>query len=254
MRRAFTLLELLVVLTIVSLLLAMLLPVIGVMRDAARQVSCLSNLRQLQLADFAYAGEHRGMVTPNCINLDYGTGNPNNVFRPLADLLDDYLPKGVNKANVRPVWMCPQARVVMQTTQWPMTYGANTTAHPGHDFRWWATPQSNGYPNRRLAEIVRPSEVLSFGDAAQASGAGTAAGWLDSTGYSSVQNVSNGSKFIEKFCNWEWQLDSPTPDRGGYCLRWRHRRNTMACVVFMDGHAAAVRRYELQVRNLATAY
>lgn len=254
MRHAFSLLELLIVVTIIALLVAMLLPVIGMARDGARTASCLSNLRQLQLADFAYADEHRGMVTPNCISLNYGPYDPANVFRPLADLLDDYLPKGVNSSKVRPVWMCPQARQLKAITQWPMTYGANQTAHPSHSYSYSATPTNNGYPNQMLVAITRPAEVLSFADAAQASGAGTAAGWLDSTGYSSVQTPSNSNTYIEKFCHWEGQLDGGTPDSGGYCMRWRHNRGAMACSVFFDGRAAAVHRYELQVKNLATKY
>lgn len=254
MRRAFTLLELLVTVTIIAVLLSLLLPVVGLVRDAARQASCLGNLRQLQLADFAYADDNRGLLTPNCISLNYGAYDPKNVFRPLADMLDDYLPKGVQKANVRPVWMCPQARLIKTITQWPMTYGANTTAHPGHDYAYWKTPVDNGYPNQRLVAVARPAEVLSFADAAQASGAGTAAGWLDSTGYSSVQTASNAETYIEKFCHWEGQLDGGTPDVGGYAMRWRHNRNATAATVYLDGHAAVVHRYELKVKNLATKY
>ena len=59
-RRAFTLVELLVVISIVAVLIALLLPVLSGARRKATQVACLSNLRQFGAALFAYAGENRG--------------------------------------------------------------------------------------------------------------------------------------------------------------------------------------------------
>ena len=55
MRRGFTLIELLVVIAIIAILAAILFPVFAKAREKARQTSCLSNMKQLCLAQLMYA-------------------------------------------------------------------------------------------------------------------------------------------------------------------------------------------------------
>ena len=56
-RKAFTIVELLVVVSIIALLIGILLPAIGKARDKARTTTSVSNLRQLAIAHNAYAGD-----------------------------------------------------------------------------------------------------------------------------------------------------------------------------------------------------
>src|SRR5579864_6908301 len=63
-RRAFTIVELLVVIGIILLLVAMLLPSLSRAYEVARRTTCQSNLRQLTAAFVRYADEHEAQFMP----------------------------------------------------------------------------------------------------------------------------------------------------------------------------------------------
>jgi prepilin-type N-terminal cleavage/methylation domain-containing protein/prepilin-type processing-associated H-X9-DG protein len=74
--RAFTLVELLVVIGIIALLIAILLPALGKAREQSRMTKCLSNLRQIGLACATYTSENRGYIVPADVNDPILAGEP----------------------------------------------------------------------------------------------------------------------------------------------------------------------------------
>ena len=65
---SFTLVELLTTIAIITILISMLVPTVNKARACARQVECLSNLRQLTIAFLQYTGDWRGRLPPYVTN------------------------------------------------------------------------------------------------------------------------------------------------------------------------------------------
>src|SRR5579864_3236479 len=95
-RRAFTLIELLVVIAIIAILASILFPVFARAREAARQTSCRSNLKQIATAVQMYRQDYDEVTVPlgeiganaNSFTLPNGTTNQNILWN---HLLNPYL-------------------------------------------------------------------------------------------------------------------------------------------------------------------
>src|SRR5688572_4998126 len=100
-RRAFTLVELLVVIGIIAVLIGVLLPVLGRAREQSRQTACLSNLRQLGMAFMMYANENKGWLPAHA----RGGNNYSHDFihyQPARNLDDSAIGKYLGKINWTP--------------------------------------------------------------------------------------------------------------------------------------------------------
>jgi prepilin-type N-terminal cleavage/methylation domain-containing protein/prepilin-type processing-associated H-X9-DG protein len=76
LQRAFTLVELLIVIVVIAILAGLLLPTLSKAKTQAAMIGCLNSLKQLQVAAHLYALDHEDSLLPNNFVYDIRTQAP----------------------------------------------------------------------------------------------------------------------------------------------------------------------------------
>lgn len=137
---------------IVGILFAITIATVGKVRSTAQQSRCVSNLRQLQLANILYANANRGVFVPVSVNDASGESSTKwHNFRAFVTMLS----VGAKQtASIPDPLRCP----VREPMSGNVGYGYNITGLPG----------GTGVPNyvraASIRQIPRPSQTLAFAD------------------------------------------------------------------------------------------
>ncbi|RKY23706.1 MAG: hypothetical protein DRP62_05380 [Planctomycetota bacterium] len=174
-KRAFTLVELLVVISVIALLMAILMPALAAARSQGRSAVCKSNLRQLVLANSGYATENGGFYVPAASDMwdNCGLCRWHGVreilsepFNPLKGPLVAYLADGKVKE-------CPGNVKFVKDQRWDKSfekgcggYGYNATYIGSRHWQGGLDYKQADERTTSMSEVRRPSETLMFADCA----------------------------------------------------------------------------------------
>lgn len=176
-KKAFTLVELLVVMAVLSLLMALLMPALAKARQQGRSMHCLSNLRQMVIAALLYTNsndDYFPMATVTEINGSvYRTCCWD--FTTVYDSKDRRVEPGLlwQGEMIEKIQQCPSFRGAANWAQDPYTgYNYNTSYIGGsaavRDGR--AIPQTV-VMSSKVSQIKRSGACVVFGDGQWAEGA-----------------------------------------------------------------------------------
>jgi prepilin-type N-terminal cleavage/methylation domain-containing protein/prepilin-type processing-associated H-X9-DG protein len=264
-KNAFTLVELLVVIAIIAVLIAILLPALARIREAAQSSACLSNMRQLAVAIHLYANENKDRlpyIPPPQHSFGDGTayisGPP-----PSKTLYDYWVSIGVNPATWVPA---PEHRALYKYTsaKWELFQCPGDQGVDIHDYwpkiswvpLWEVTGSSYSFNDYQLA--YHPSvDESDYGDY------GTP--WNKRLG-----QLSKASQFVLWYEPpaqiWPWGA-GPSTAISGKVFRWHRSGRSSGSrsyedagsapffsnISFADGHAETVDFTPTYKRNAAGA-
>ncbi len=125
-RSMFTLVELLVVITIISVLAGMLLPVLSKAREAARRLDCMNRVRQIGMAFQQYADDHNGhfQYSGSTMWVDAYCTLSGSCQKPIASVYIGYYANDTDMRHQRSnIYRCPN--LSFNVTYYYMSYGYN---------------------------------------------------------------------------------------------------------------------------------
>ena len=165
---AFTLVELLVVIGIITILISILLPTVTRVREQARRTACLSNLRQVHMAFHFYAQGHKDQEP-----LGYRAG-----FKQFNSMVYSFTSQKIvlfgwlynaNLMQQPNVFFCPSetdARSMMETEENPWPPGIDPAKHTytGYGSRPEINIPDDPGPGIQMPRLSRFKNKAIFGD------------------------------------------------------------------------------------------
>ena len=212
---AFTLVELLVVISIIGLLAGLAVPAINGGLKSAKAGACLSNLHQIGVATMAYAADNSFKLP------DAGSGTSD----MWADKLATFISTGTK--SKKSIFVCPGAlKTVSEATggNIAITYGMHGGLMP------------KGGSASNITCVVRQSEVILCADMCQNP---ANKGWSPF----SIENPPIiSSQSAGKSATMETAISTATDSDSGNNAWMRYRHSGKVNVVMVDGHAEAIQK------------
>lgn len=251
-KRGFTLIELLVVIAIIAILAAILFPVFAQAREKARQITCVSNLKQIGLGVLQYNQDY-----DECFPMvDYIS---NGTELRWYQAVGPYIKNGNTYANgyyngSGGIWTCPDLSVPQ-----PGNYGANwllMTSGAGVG----AGPTGNGWPPPTLAVLQTPADTvlvaekgLNVGNTSELQFQPWEGMWTANGGGTPANNYAYSDHIDLNGTTGNCDL---TPDMSTYGAgpqwntcdmmpRYRHAGNSSSNFLFSDGHVKSITKGNL---------
>lgn len=157
MRKAFTLVELLVVVAIIALLAGVLLPVLAKARVQSDRVACRAQLRDLGAAFVMYMSDSKGKLP--AVNTMPSVKPPLNTAPSIVKLLEPYI-KSATK-----VFRCPSDRIIKPTDNAPPGFDTYFDREgSSYQYNPFLVPFAGTRPQESLAHKMGHPEMLTILD------------------------------------------------------------------------------------------